>query len=95
MEMSTATAAYNDGRHQHLPFLHYAESFQRQQKQHEKRRMGPPLANPDQLFQLAKFKRRQIRKGFWERDSDDPSRRVKTTRTVRGYKFVDGRKYKW
>ena len=94
MEMSTAKATYLDGRHQHCPFLHYNEHFQSQQKRHEKRQMGPSLANPDQLFQFAKFKGRQVKKRLWERDADDPMRRVRGSRTVRGYKFFDGRKYK-
>ena len=92
--MSTAKAAYEDAVSHHHPFLHHSEEFQRQLNEHEKRPKGPPLANPDQLFQFAKWKRRQIRTKTFERDADDPLRRVKTKRTVRGFKFFDRRKDK-
>ena len=94
MQMSTVKAAYKDAVDHHHPFLRHSEEFKRQLKEHEKRPMGPPLANPDQLFQFAKWKRCQIRIKTWERDADDPLRRIKTKRTVKGFKFYDGRKHK-
>ena len=94
MEMSTAEAAYKDAVSHDYPFLRHSEEFQKQKLSHAKRAMGPPVANPDQLFSFAKWKRRQIRKRIFERDADDPIRRIKTKRIVRGFKFFDARKRK-
>ena len=60
LEMSTAKASYEEARDNYHPFLRNSEEFRRLQDEHEKRPKGPPLANPGQLFQWAKFKRRQV-----------------------------------